>query len=361
MKVDDIVRMLNAVGIDTSKVKLNAAGTWLKVPCPFAGFRSEHRSSVDKNPSCGFRISNGMSAFNCFTCHESGDLMHFVWGMQRRLGRDLKSAASIVHKYNQMSEQDFAFRIESDGEDGQYSVLKKRIRRANYAFSSTTPDIFFKPGEDNRLHVDRLNLPALAETELDLFSDLDEEAMSYCHRRGLTSETIKIWDIRWHPTNRRIVIPIRDHKKLLVGISGRTIDSDVKPKYLHSFDYKRDCYLYGEHMLLPGNTGIITEGFLDVHILWQFGYLNAVGLLGTHFSKFQRDKVLQFFNRVVIFMDGDAAGRDAAAKIKDSLTGHIPLKIINIDEGLDPGSANKIKLLELLGDPEKFQEKELTT
>ena len=70
--------------------------------------------------------------------------------------------------------------------------------------------------------------------------------------------------------------------------------------------------IYGvEHLVSAGPAICITEGELDALILNQLGY-PAVALPGAQTWKAHYRRLFEDFNRIVVFADGDHAGRSFA-------------------------------------------------
>jgi hypothetical protein len=75
--------------------------------------------------------------------------------------------------------------------------------------------------------------------------------------------------------------------------------------------------IYGvEDLVSAGDTIAVTEGELDRLILRQLGY-PAVGLPGAESWKRHWRRLLEDFTRIVVFGDGDAAGRRFIKKMMD--------------------------------------------
>jgi DNA primase len=58
----------------------------------------------------------------------------------------------------------------------------------------------------------------------------------------------------------------------------------------------------------------LTEGYLDVLTLHQFGYEHAVGVLGTALTPEQVKRLSGFTSQIILLFDGDSAGRKAAQR-----------------------------------------------
>jgi DNA primase len=118
----------------------------------------------------------------------------------------------------------------------------------------------------------------------------------------------------------RIMFPIRNPQGEVIGFGGRVLDKG-EPKYLNSpetpvFSKGRELYGLFEGRAALRNKGyaIVTEGYMDVVALAQWGFGNAVATLGTACTADHAQKLFRFTDQVVFSFDGDAAGRRAAGR-----------------------------------------------
>jgi DNA primase len=118
----------------------------------------------------------------------------------------------------------------------------------------------------------------------------------------------------------RIMFPIRNPQGEVIGFGGRVLDKG-EPKYLNSpetpvFSKGRELYGLFEGRAALRNKGfaLVTEGYMDVVALAQWGFGNAVATLGTACSHEHVQKLFRFTDQIVFSFDGDAAGRRAAGR-----------------------------------------------
>ena len=149
----------------------------------------------------------------------------------------------------------------------------------------------------------------------------------------------------------RITIPIYDHRKQLVGWTGRaTLDKDRQPaKYKNSaeddFFQKRYLVFNEARAREAGREAgslIFVEGHLDVISLWQHGIANVVAMQGTGAPDVA---VLQRLARsvpnFVLCFDGDAGGKKAVEQFIGAAgpmarKGEVQINVVQMPEGLDP-------------------------
>jgi len=199
--------------------------------------------------------------------------------------------------------------------------------------------------------------PPLPESAVELMEKMrtwiDQEAWNYLTgpERRLTPQTIEKWKIGWHPRLRRISVPQYDRIGRLVNLSGRHVPywpecvplsewESKAPKWMHSHGFDRELYLFGEDWLKTDGDGkgtvFLVEGAFDAIYMDQCGVPNVAGINGSYINDTQVDKILKWFDFVVILMDGDQAGIDAAARIEARLLRRIQTVTFLIPDGRDP-------------------------
>jgi DNA primase len=147
---------------------------------------------------------------------------------------------------------------------------------------------------------------------------------------------------------QRITFPIHSANGSLVGFGGRTI-TDHQAKYVNSpetpfFNKSRLLYAYhhAKQTLHKTKEIIITEGYLDVIMLHQAGFNNAVATLGTALTQEHLPLLRKGEPRVIMAYDGDKAGRAAALKASKLLSASgFNGGVVIFSDGLDPADMVK--------------------
>ena len=117
------------------------------------------------------------------------------------------------------------------------------------------------------------------------------------------------------PFMGRVIFPITDQRSATVGFGGRTIDQSPQAKYINSPDsliFNKRRVLFGLNQLrILNDTILVVEGYFDVLTLYQAGFKNTVGLLGTELGA-EQTRILETLARnVILIFDGDSGGRAA--------------------------------------------------
>jgi len=146
------------------------------------------------------------------------------------------------------------------------------------------------------------------------------------------------------------VIPIHDEHGALIAYVGRTIDGQ-DPKYRFPAGFRKSLALFNLHRVLQtgARTVIVVEGFFDMFAVHQAGYPAVVALMGSTLSRPQADLLTTHFDRVLLMLDGDDAGRHGAAAIASTLAERIEVISIPLDEGTQPDQLAPAAIQHLLG------------
>jgi len=166
---------------------------------------------------------------------------------------------------------------------------------------------------------------------------------TYILERGFTTETLRKFGVRLDPVLHCLVIPIYSIDNEIVGVIRREVpgyELPTRTKYWYSPGFSCADHLFGASLHnLKGST-IIVEGPLDVMRLHQYGYTNAVGLLGSYCSPSQRKILARLGHIVYVGLDNDEAGRTAAKRVIKDLSGQFVVKIIEWLQN-DPGECTQ--------------------
>jgi DNA primase len=123
---------------------------------------------------------------------------------------------------------------------------------------------------------------------------------------------------RYDRFRERVTFPIRNIRGDIIGFGGRVIGPG-EPKYLNSPEtplFSKGQELYGlfeaRSAIRAKAYALVTEGYMDVVALAQWGFENAVATLGTAVTPHHVQRLFRQTDRVVFSFDGDTAGRKAA-------------------------------------------------
>lgn len=139
----------------------------------------------------------------------------------------------------------------------------------------------------------------------------------------------------------RIMFPIQDITKNIIGFGGRAIDDSV-PKYLNSPEtplFSKGDNLYALSLAKRDFNGyiIIVEGYMDCISLHQHGFNQTVASLGTALTKQQAKLLKKYTDKVILAYDADEAGQVATLRGMDILEKEgLNVRILSLPKGEDP-------------------------
>ena len=200
----------------------------------------------------------------------------------------------------------------------------------------------------------RINLPIPNDTNSKIYKqnynltqkyikDMTSDAYEYLYDRGLDDETIEKWTICYDKYDDRVVFPLFDSYKNIIGFNKRLVTPQTKGlnrKYIHSSDsevFKKSQYFYGMQFLDRSKDYIIlTEGVFDVILPQMYGASNVICALGTTLSEYQINVLAKLGKTVIVVYDNDDKGSKTMKKVMPLLESNgISAKLLVLPEGKD--------------------------
>ncbi len=145
----------------------------------------------------------------------------------------------------------------------------------------------------------------------------------------------------------RVLFPIRDTQDRPVGLGGRVLPElagTTRAKYVNSPEtplFTKSNHLYGLDVaraaLRKSRTALVMEGYTDCIVAQQYGFDNAVAVLGTALTDRHVRLLKRFVDRIVLVLDGDEAGQRRANEVLSLFVAeNVDLRILTLPEGMDP-------------------------
>lgn len=309
--------------------------------CPF---------HAEKTPS--FAVNPEKQIFHCFGCGVGGDVFGFLIK---------KENLSFVEAVKFLAGQCGVHIPESQSPQGLKNIEN---RQKLFEINEIAADYFYAELHDSKE---------------------GKEAVQYLLKRGITSQSQEQFKLGYAPTgwdgllkymrakeisppllqqvglvvkreNRegfydrfreRIIFPIYDYRRRLIGFGGRCLDEKKNPpKYLNSPEtpiYHKGKGFYGlnwaKESIGKHGSAIIVEGYLDLIALHQAGVKNVVASLGTAFTQEQAHLISHYAKEIVLFFDADLAGAKAATRSFPLFIGSkLRVKVAQLPQGNDPDS-----------------------
>ncbi|MBE0513489.1 DNA primase [Sulfurimonas sp.] len=322
--IEALKARLDIVDVVGSYVELRKAGANYKAPCPF-----------HDEKTASFVVSPSKQIYHCFGCGAGGDGIKFVMEYEKlnypealeKLASSHNFSLSYSEEKKNKPRSQFMEKINSWY---QYLLTKNPTalsylkERGIYDSSMEKFFIGYAPDSNSTINYIKSELLNMSEAiEMGVIGS--DGAKSYAR------------------FIERIMFPIHSANGAIVGFGGRTITGH-QAKYVNSPEtpyFNKSRLLYAYHLARQSihktKQIVITEGYLDVIMLHQAGFDNAVATLGTALTAEHLPLLRKGEPEVVMAYDGDKAGRVAALKASKLLSASgFSGGVVIFGAGLDP-------------------------
>ncbi len=343
--VQEIKKRISLVDLAKRYLDLRPMGNRLVAPCPF------HQET---KPS--FSINESEGTFYCFGCQAAGDIFDFYGRIN---GTDFKESLEALAEETGVKLQN-NYGKNNNADKKQISHKTQMLKMHEIATAHYKNNLLKNKEVMSYLQEREISTEVYERYGLG-FSLNDWQALTNIFvRSGFDLEVavesglvMKSKDGRYFDRFRnRLMFPIRDVNSRSIAFGGRVIpafDDGESAKYLNSSGtpiYKKSQQLFGldvaRRSVSAQKNILITEGYMDVLTLYQFGYANAVAVLGTSFPDEQVKRISELAKNVELLFDGDAPGQEAAFKACGKLLVRgISCKVVLFPQGEDIDSLLK--------------------
>ncbi len=348
--IESLKSRLDIVDVVGNYLELKKNGANFKAVCPFHN---------DSNPS--LVISPSKQIYHCFSCGAGGDAIKFVMEYEKlsypeaieKLANIYNFSLTYTNSKNRKEDRKLMenltlfFRKNLDRNQKAKEYIAKR---GIFESSVEKFEIGYAPSSDETLNFLREHGYSMSEAKEYGVADISENS-NRAYSRFI----------------ERIMFPIRSNSGKIVGFGGRTI-SNHPAKYINSPQtgyFNKSRLLYGYYFakdsIFKQKEIIITEGYLDVIMLHQAGFNNAVATLGTALTKEHLPLISKMEPKIILAYDGDEAGINAALKASVLLSQHsFDGGVVLFSGGMDPAdmvqNGKSDQLASLFAKPQSFVE-----
>jgi len=263
--IENLKSRLDVVDVVGHYMELKKNGANWKCVCPFHD---------DSNPS--LVVSPSKQIYHCFSCGAGGDSIKFVMEYEKLTYPE--TIEKLADMYN--------FSLDYTQSDGKIKEERKLLENINIFFKKTL--------SHNKEALEYIKNRGIGEASVEKFelgyAPSSPENLNFLSSSGYTiSEAVETGVVGVSDNGKkyarfieRITFPIRSASGKIVGFGGRTI-SGHQAKYVNSPQTKlfnKSYLLYGYNFakdsIYQNRAVIVTEGYLDVIMLHQAGFTNAV-------------------------------------------------------------------------------------
>ncbi|MFC3847913.1 DNA primase [Helicobacter baculiformis] len=325
--LDQLKQVADIVAVVQTYLELKKAGNLYVAICPFHD---------EKTPS--FTLNPVRNSFKCFGCGKAGNAITFVMEYEKldfvEATQKLANMFSVALEYTTAQPQ-----------PAQELDLLEEITRCYQNLLE-----HHKEAQD---YLASRGVQAKSIQEFRLGFCLGPRVLEFIQRRRLDKQALLDLGVLGQDErgkiyarfSNRLIFPIHNPNGKIVGFGGRVLQENSQmAKYVNSpqsrlFNKSKLLYGYfqGRQHIAKSQQLILTEGYLDVILLHQVGFNNAVATLGTALTEQHLPLLERFDPDVVVSYDGDKAGRAAAFKGARMLaTANRRGGVVLFKEGSDP-------------------------
>jgi DNA primase len=312
--------------------------------CPF------HK---EKTPS--FSVHAGRQFFNCFGCHEHGDVFTFIQKIENvgfsEAVRTVAQKAGIP-----LPKREFA----SPEEAQEHRQRGKLLELHEVATAWFEEQLRSPEGATAREYLTGRGLTAdgIAKFRIgyapDSFRTLGERLQSLADPGTLRASGLFSWKDQedgspgpmYARFRKRIMFPIANESGRVIAFTARTLETGEKagPKYLNSSEtplYSKSHVLFNldkaRQAIRSDGGAVLVEGQMDCISVYLAGIPNVIATSGTALTEVQVRLLRRHTQNIVVTFDPDNAGQTAAQKSIDLLwDSGFDVRISTLDDGLDP-------------------------
>ncbi len=334
--IENLKTTLDVVDVISQFLQLKKSGANFKACCPFHG---------EDTPS--FVVSPQKQIYHCFGCGVGGDSIKFLMEYEKLTYPEAIEKLASMYNFNLEYEN-------SNYKKQDISVVEK------------LNSYYIKLLSSNQIAMQYLQERGVWESSIEKFeigfAPNSSQTIGFLKQNMLNLSDAKEFGLIDHADNGlyarfidRITFPIYTINGNICGFGGRTI-SGHNAKYINSPQTKifnKSRLLYGYNLankqIYKKNQIIVTEGYLDVVMLHQAGFDNAVATLGTALTNDHLPLLKRGEPKVIVAYDGDKAGLNAAFKASVLLSqNNFEGGVVIFEEGKDPADMVKDGAIEEL-------------
>ena len=305
--LDELTARSDIVDVVSSYVSLTRKGGNLFGLCPF------HNEKTGS-----FSVSPDKQIYHCFGCKKGGGVINFIMDIENLSFPD--AVRFLARRAN----------MEVPEERGDSSAKQRqRLLELNRSAARFYYETLQRPeGRKVQEYIDSRRITKATAVNFGLGASLEEwdALISAMTKQGYTKRELLDAGLAVQSKNGgiydkfrgRLMFPVIDVRGDVVAFGGRIIGPG-EPKYMNSQEtmvYSKRRNLYGINLAKKTKRPniILCEGNIDVVMLHQAGFDNAVASMGTALTTEQTRLLSRYTKELVLCYDADGAGEMATQK-----------------------------------------------
>ncbi|KNZ42689.1 DNA primase [Acetobacterium bakii] len=335
--IQEVVEANDVVEVIADYMTLKRVGSSFKGKCPF-----------HNEKTASFTVSREKQLYHCFGCGVGGNVITFIMEMEK---------LSFIDALKFLSTRGNVILPEKNNEIEDRQIYEKKQRL--YDLHREGANYYFKCLSSSGKALNYLKKRGISTETIKIFglgysNENWDSLLTYLKTKGFTMDEMVSSGLVMQSENKRyydrfrnrLMFPILNPRNQIVGFGGRIMEADDNgPKYLNSPEtaiFSKSYELFNLNRSknhLGNNQLLIVEGYMDVISLYEKGIMNTVASLGTAFTLFHAKILERYASEVIIAFDGDSAGAAATEKAMNILKkSNLNVKILILPQNEDPDS-----------------------
>jgi len=339
--LDELRSRSDIVQVVSGYVGLKKSGRKYWGLCPFHGEKT-----------ASFSVDGEQQLYYCFGCKAGGDVIRFMMEIERC---SFYEAVEILADRAHVPLPE----MENDADWEKRQTRRERLLSANREAAKFYHEMLFSPegaASLNYLRKRGLSDSIIRKFGLGAAPDQWSALTDHLIAAGYTTEelsSVGLTIVRppkepggkqsaFDMFRNRAIFPIIDMHKNVIAFGGRSLGKEL-PKYINTADtpvYSKSRNIYAANLLKQQRHlehVVLTEGYMDVISLTQFGVEGACASLGTSLTEEQARLIRRFAPEVFLAYDGDSAGQKAILRGLEIFEKEgLPVRVLVFPDDLDP-------------------------
>ena len=345
--IESVKERVDIVDVVGEHVVLKKKGKEYVGICPFHD---------DSKPSMS--VIPGKQFYYCFSCGAGGNAIKFLMEFQRQSFSDV--VLELAKKYQvpvdtvegpqqerlkqQISRRETLYRVQKLATGWFRNQLNSKCGQNALDYLKNKRNL----SEGTLINFELGYAPDNWDSLLQYFVDIEKFSVEILESAGLIVPR-KGGNGFYDRFRNRIIVPIHDRQKRVIGFGGRSLDGS-EPKYLNSPEteiFEKGKNLFGLDKsaisIRKKDYAVVVEGYFDVMALHDSGIENVVASLGTALSRNQITLLSRSTEskKILLNFDSDNAGIRAANRAISeveslAIQGQLDLRVLQLPSGKDP-------------------------
>lgn len=303
--IEQILDRADIVDVIGQFVELKKKGSNYEACCPL------HK---EKTPS--FKVSPARGTFHCYGCHKGGNAISFI--MEHEAMNFPEAVKYLAQRYGVVIEEE---QLTPEQE-------QKRMKRDSmFVVNAKCTELFVRnlqreDAKDARIYIEkRWGKEYADEMQIGFAPDAWDVLYEFAKKTSLSIDIMLEMGLiresekgkRYDFYRNRIMIPIRDRYRHIIGFTARSLVDDKKtPKYLNSSEsdiYIKNSSIFGIDVAIrqaiKEDKFYGVEGAPDVMRMQRIYVNNTIAPLGSEWTKNQFELLKKYATRICFLPDAD--------------------------------------------------------